>query len=77
MPMKASRRPSGEKAGQSASPARLASSRTRGRAASIPTDQIWSRGWMVLSGPRSALNAIRRPSGDQAGWSTSKSPLVS
>ena len=44
VPMNARRRPSGENAGRSASPARLASSRTRGFAASVPTDQIWSRG---------------------------------
>ena len=77
VPMKANRRPSGENDGRSASPARLASSRTRGFAASVPTDQIWSRGLIVESGPRSAAKAIRRPSGDHAGWRTSKSPLVS
>jgi hypothetical protein len=77
VPMKARRRPSGEKLGRSASPARLTSSRTRGRAAEVPTDQIWVRGLMVASVPRSAAKAIRVPSGDHAGLRTSKSPLVS
>ena len=31
-----------------------------GSAASVPTDQSWSRGLIVASGPRSAANAMRR-----------------
>ncbi len=77
VPTKARRRPSGAKAGRPASPRRLTSSRTRGRAPSVAIHQIWERGLMFASGPRSASKAMRRPSGDHAGFKASKSPCVS
>ena len=69
-------RPSGDHAGWFAQPGREDLARLARRAASTSTAQIVVRQWRSGSGPRSAVNAIVRPSGCHAMSETPQSPLV-
>ena len=75
VPNAAIQRPSEDQAGAVRSPRRRASSRMGPPAAGTRYRAVC--GFTAESGPRSATNAMDRPSGDQLGDSTSKSPLVS
>ena len=76
-PTAAIQRPSGDHAGWFAQPAAARTSYGgAGSVGSTSTAQIVVRGWRSGSGPRSAVNAIVRPSGCQAMSSTPKSPCV-